>query len=131
MNTEIRRLIIGIVSLVACGTGLQACPPTMEGGIAIVVHYTPGKHWNEFSKYAGSHLKYLHEQMNAGNIQFAGPYLEGEDAEGGLTIYSTDDEGKVQKLIHQDALVRENIVEAKLHRWLQCSLKKGNSPSPR
>ena len=103
------------------------CPDNMTGEVKTSVDYIPlvsPKQWNErFPHYVAEHLKFLIGQMQAGNLESAGPFLLGNDTYGGQAIYRGGDAEKAKATASHDPLVKNGLVKLVARPWLKCRLK--------
>ncbi|MGZ3688490.1 MAG: YciI family protein [Bdellovibrionota bacterium] len=113
-------LAIGAMAKAAC-----ACPPPMTGDTKIAVEYVPGPNVAQFGEYVDGHLAFLAAQMQAGTIQYAGPFFaKDQSLAGGIAIYNTTDFAAVEKLTAQDPVIQKNVFTPVIRSWMECSVPK-------
>ena len=74
------RIRMLLAALVVCG-GLALAvrgqnPPGMTCDDVTVVQYHPGPQWKAFGIHLGGHLAFLRKTMAAGDLLYAGPFLD-------------------------------------------------------
>jgi uncharacterized protein YciI len=60
--------------------------------------------------------------MRSGNLQYAGPFLDGSEVDGGLSVYHLTDSETVKQVIAQDPLIANGVATARVQPWLECQL---------
>jgi uncharacterized protein YciI len=114
-----RRIVCAAIIL--AGGAALADPPGMTCRAAVLVQYFPGVKAAQFDQFVAGHLKFLHEQMVAGNIELAGP----DEAEGGgFMVWNTGDLAKVESAVQKDPAVANHAMNYVMHPWKACAAKK-------
>ncbi|MHC4066245.1 MAG: YciI family protein, partial [Planctomycetota bacterium] len=99
-----KTLMPAILTMV-CGGAMALAPspgpPGMTCQEVIVVRYHPGPEWKLFDQQVAGHLAFLRQQMEAGKLLYAGPFL---DEGGGYSIYALTDLAEMDALVRLDPL---------------------------
>jgi hypothetical protein len=87
----------------------------------IVAIYRPGPNWSQFGKRLSEHLDYVKAKMDEKAMAFGSPMSDqsGQPV-GGLFVYNGQDLGSVERLLQEDAFVRDHVTAYSLAVWGMC-----------
>src|SRR4051812_28109889 len=106
----VARILSALILLIAC-SAYADCPPPMVGKMVTTVRYLPAENWSKFEDNFEAHIAFLNEQMQAGVIQYAGPFIrDDKQLNGGFAVYNLTDLNKVGSIAAKDALVKAKVV---------------------
>jgi uncharacterized protein YciI len=123
MKSKILFSIFGLLTICPL-LAFSDCAPGMVGSEKIAVVYLQGPNWEKFGEFRGKHVEFLLEQMKAGTAQYAGPFVRGEEVQGGMLILNLTDYNQADALIQNDEIIKQKVVTYELKKWLQCGLDK-------